>query len=208
VATVPVQRTYWRGTSVAPCVRRIRFSCAVLGAGLLMLLAWAPSYADPLGPRSSSALKLIEATAEALGGKDRILAVKTVRIVGYGQSAYQDGGGNVDPSPYAPRKWNNISQDRVSDYANNRMRLRGRSAPNFVFVFERSMRGTRFEVGLDGDVAFSVAADGRATRSHAASVRVRRIEMLANPIGSFEQRLTRRRHWASPDVSMACKRSI
>ena len=36
--------------------------------------------------------------AEALGGRDRILAIKTLTIEGYGQLAYQNGGGNITSS--------------------------------------------------------------------------------------------------------------
>lgn len=53
---------------------------------------------------NSRAAQVVEAAAEALGGKQRIEAVKTLKIVGYGQLAYQDGGGNISSSPLAPQK--------------------------------------------------------------------------------------------------------
>lgn len=131
---------------------------------------------------TSPELKLVNAAAQALGGRDRILAIKTVRIVGYGQNAYQDGGGNITASPDAPQKWINISQDRVIDYAGSRMRLEQRQNQDFVFAYERNMRGQRAVQGLDGDVAFNVQGE-RAVRANEAAARARRIEMLANPIG-------------------------
>jgi hypothetical protein len=54
-------------------------------------------------PRSS------RTAAEALGGRDRILAIKTLTIEGYGQLAYQNGGGNITSSIDAPQKWTSIS---------------------------------------------------------------------------------------------------
>jgi glyoxylase-like metal-dependent hydrolase (beta-lactamase superfamily II) len=44
------------------------------------------------------------------------------------------------------------------------------------------MRGIVSTQGLDGDVAFNIGADGRATRANAAAARARRMEMLAHPI--------------------------
>jgi hypothetical protein len=127
--------------------------------------------------------KLVHAAAQALGGRDKVLAVRTLRIAGYGANAYQDGGGNITASPDAPMKWLNITQDRVIDYASGRMRLQQRQTQAFVFAYERNMRGVRVEQGLDGDVAFNVQGDGRAVRASAAAARTRRLEMLNNPIG-------------------------
>jgi len=48
-------------------------------------------------------LQVINRAADALGGKERILSVKTLTIYGYGQQAYQNGGGNIAASPDAPQ---------------------------------------------------------------------------------------------------------
>jgi hypothetical protein len=131
----------------------------------------------------SPELKLVNAAAQALGGRDKILAIRTMRIVGYGANAYQDGGGNITASPDAPQKWINIWQDRTIDYGNRRMRLQQRLTQDFVFAYERNMRGVRGDQGLDGDIAYNLQADGRAVRAGTAAARARRIEMLNNPIG-------------------------
>ena len=39
--------------------------------------------------------QLVTRAADALGGRDRVMAVKTLQIVGYGELAYFNGGGNI-----------------------------------------------------------------------------------------------------------------
>src|SRR5688572_11381535 len=46
------------------------------------------------GQGSSPALQLVTRAADALGGRDRVMALKTLQIVGYGELAYFNGGGN------------------------------------------------------------------------------------------------------------------
>jgi len=134
---------------------------------------------------SISARKLIVMAADALGGEDRILAVKSIAIDGYGQLAYQNGGGNITASPDAPQKWTNINGlRRVIDVEHGRMRLQQRQFQDFVFAYERNMtgRGPAAIQMLDGDVAFNVGVDGRATRASDAVARQRRIEWLNHPV--------------------------
>jgi glyoxylase-like metal-dependent hydrolase (beta-lactamase superfamily II) len=133
---------------------------------------------------NSRAAQVVEAAAEALGGKQRIESVKTLKIVGYGQLAYQDGGGNISSSPLAPQKWININaHQRTIDFAHERMRLQQRNVQDFVFAYERNMTGAaRVDQALDGDVAYNVGPDGKPMRASEDSVRARRIEMLNNPL--------------------------
>jgi glyoxylase-like metal-dependent hydrolase (beta-lactamase superfamily II) len=129
-------------------------------------------------------MKTVNAAAEALGGKDRILSVKTIRIDGYGQQAYQNGGGNPTGSPDAPQKWVNINgMVWTFDLEHNRMRRQQRLVQDFVFAYARNMNGdTRADQRLDGDVAWNVGANGRAARANDAAARGRRIDMLNNPL--------------------------
>jgi glyoxylase-like metal-dependent hydrolase (beta-lactamase superfamily II) len=121
--------------------------------------------------------------AEALGGRARILSLRTLVIEGYGQAAQQNGGGNVTSSPDAPQKWQNLNgYTRIVDLTNGRMRVRQRQSGDFVFATLRNMRGAVSVQALDGDVAFNVNADGIATRASAAAARTRRMEMHAHPI--------------------------
>src|SRR5437899_5098707 len=129
-------------------------------------------------------LQVINRAAEALGGKDRILSVKTLTIYGYGQQAYQNGGGNITASPDAPQKWVNVNGlHRTIDLEHGRMHLEQRLVQDFVFAYARNMNGdTRVSQFLDNDIAFNAGADGRPVRAPDAAVRARRIEMLGNPV--------------------------
>jgi glyoxylase-like metal-dependent hydrolase (beta-lactamase superfamily II) len=121
--------------------------------------------------------------AEALGGRERILSIRTLTVEGYGQAAQQNGGGNVTSSPDAPQKWQNFNDyARVIDLVNGRMRVRQRQYGDFVFATLRNMRGALTRQGLDGNVAFNIDAEGRATRSSAGVARARRMEMHAHPV--------------------------
>ncbi len=146
----------------------------------LALLAGYTSWAQ--APATTPA-RLVDAAAEALGGKARIQALRTLTITGYGQIGQQNGGGNIDSNPQAPQKWTNISGSiRTIDLERGRMRLVQTATQDFVFAYERNMRGIRAEQRLDGDVAFNMGANGRPARAGAAVVRARRLEMLNNPI--------------------------
>jgi len=52
--------------------------------------------------QTQAGVRLITGAAEALGGRERILAVKTIVLEGYGEAAYMNGGGNISASPDAP----------------------------------------------------------------------------------------------------------
>ena len=150
---------------------------ALSGAALILAAGMAgqgqvPPAADPVAQ-----------AAEALGGRARLLSLRTIVVEGYGQAAQQNGGGNVTSSPDAPQKWQNLNgYSRTVDLANGRMRVRQRQSGDFVFATLRNMRGALSVQGLDGDVAFNVNADGVATRASAAVARTRRMEMHAHPI--------------------------
>ena len=131
----------------------------------------------------SAGRSLIGRAAEALGGRDRILALKTLTIEGYGQLAYQNGGGNITSSVDAPQKWITVNDYvRVVDLEHMRTRVRQRQANDFVFAAAQNMKGVVSTQVLDGDVAFNINAAGAATRAAAAAARARRMELLAHPI--------------------------
>src|SRR5438552_17247297 len=70
-----------------------------------------------------AAIRLIAGAADALGGRDRVLAVKTIVLEGYGEAAYQNGGGNISASPDAPQKWVSIPEyQKTIDLEHRRMR--------------------------------------------------------------------------------------
>ena len=133
--------------------------------------------------QAPGAADVVARAATALGGRDRILAIRTLTIEGYGQLAYQNGGGNITSSPDAPQKWITVNgYSRVVDLANMRTRVRQRQANDFVFAAAANMRGVVSTQALDGDIAYNVNAAGAATRAPAAAARARRMELLAHPI--------------------------
>jgi glyoxylase-like metal-dependent hydrolase (beta-lactamase superfamily II) len=148
---------------------------------VLVILALIPHLAD-VAAQSNSGGALITRAAEALGGRDRILAIKTLTIEGYGQLAYQNGGGNITSSIDAPQKWISVNDHvRTIDLANMRTRVRQRQANDFVFAAAQNMKGVVSTQALDGDVAFNINAAGAATRAPAAAARARRMELYAHP---------------------------
>jgi hypothetical protein len=132
----------------------------------------------------SAEMRVVNNAAQAMGGKDRILSVRNLTILGYGQQAYQNGGGNIVASPDAPQKWININgSKRVIDFEHNRMKLEQRMVQDFVFAYARNMNGdTRVNQGLDGDIAYQTGFNGRMARANAEGARARRIEMLNHPL--------------------------
>ncbi|HEY9467628.1 MAG TPA: MBL fold metallo-hydrolase, partial [Vicinamibacterales bacterium] len=131
---------------------------------------------------SSPGRALVVRAAEALGGRDRILALKTLTIEGYGHLAYQNGGGNITSSIDAPQKWISVSDYvRTIDLEHMRTRVRQRQANEFVLAATQNMKGIVSTQSLDGDVAFNINATG-ATRAPAAAARARRMELLAHPV--------------------------
>ena len=132
---------------------------------------------------SSPGRAVVVRAAEALGGRDRILAIKTLTIEGYGQLAYQNGGGNITSSIDAPQKWTSISDYvRTIDLEHLSTRVRQRQANEFVFAAAANMKGIVSTQSLDGDVAFNINAAGAATRAPVAAARARRMELLAHPV--------------------------
>jgi glyoxylase-like metal-dependent hydrolase (beta-lactamase superfamily II) len=147
-------------------------------------IVWTISETGTLSGQSGRrALDLVTRAADALGGKARIQAVRTVTIEGYGQLAYQNGGGNITSSPDAPQKWIDINNYvRIVDLERWQTRVTQTQVNDFVFAAARNMRGVTSTQALDGEVAFNVNADGSATRAPGAAVRARRMEMLAHPL--------------------------
>src|ERR1700690_2964287 len=121
-------------------------------------------------------LKLVTGAAEALGGRERILAVKTLTIEG---SGIEPNVGQ-NPLPEAPlANWNVPEFKRTIDFASGRMRVEKHRVAQFDFALATDVHQTQ---GLDGDVAFNVNAEGKAQRASDAVARDRRVEMLGNPI--------------------------
>jgi glyoxylase-like metal-dependent hydrolase (beta-lactamase superfamily II) len=122
--------------------------------------------------------QLVVDAANAMGGVDRLLAVESLTLRGYGHEAYQDGGSRITTEPEAPEKVTNLTAyERVIDLTNSRTRVRARAFRAFVFAAEPMMRGQAREQSLDGSLAF----DGRVRQPEEVAMH-RRMELLPNPL--------------------------
>jgi len=150
---------------------------------LIAALAVGLALAGPMQSQPADARQVLMRAAEALGGVERIQAIKTIRLRGYGHDAYQDGGSLITTEPTAPEKMTIVTAyERVIDLPNNRTRVRAKQSRAFVFAAEAMMTGRPIDQALDGDVAFDVAPGGNARRLSSEVAMRRRMELLANPI--------------------------
>lgn len=120
--------------------------------------------------------QLIADAADALGGRERILALVSLRIEGEGDSP--NVGQNRLPDSELP-VW------RVTDYVRTVDLSTGRTATQQVRTAQFEFAGAtvqRQHTALDDDIAFTVTAEGRAVRAGADAARDRRIEMLHHPL--------------------------
>jgi len=137
--------------------------------------------------------QLVTRAADALGGRDRVMALRTLQIVGYGELAYFNGGGNITGDPEAPQKWQKVLEyTRTIDLEHWRSRVQQRLKMDFVFASTAGQLGlNRTSETLDGDVAYNVGGGFLAVPQSgtpqpqpagAAAARQRRVELLAHPV--------------------------
>jgi len=133
--------------------------------------------------RAGSEQQLINDAAAALGGRDKIQAVKTITIESSGDEP--NIGQNLTPD--APLNvWRVTDSNRTIDLANGRMHLRKVRVARFPYALATIQRQTQ---GLDGDVAFNVDEDGQAARLSQDAARDRRAEMLEHPLAAVRAAL-------------------
>jgi hypothetical protein len=140
--------------------------------------------------QGASARSVTEAAAKALGGLERIRAIKTIVLRGYGQYAYQMGGGRVTGSPDAPEKFIQVNDlARVWDLEHGRFQLSERRNMLFPFLGPFGHSFGLNDNRLDGNIAFDMVGE-RAQRVPQFldtpllldGVHMRRMWSLNNPI--------------------------
>jgi len=159
---------------------------------IFVLVAGFPMAAGAHGEDDTAALRpLIAQAANALGGVDRVRSVKNITLIGYGQYAYQFGGGNVTASPYAAQRFQAANDlRRVYDFANDRYQQTERRNMSFTFALQALTRWAPYNQILDGDLAFDIDAHGNGARIprftqsawQVDGVHMRRMWMLNNPV--------------------------
>ncbi|MEQ1575421.1 MAG: MBL fold metallo-hydrolase [Vicinamibacterales bacterium] len=140
----------------------------------------APATADPRVP-GTTAQQAISAAATALGGADKIHALRNISLVGYAQYAYQNGGGNITGMPGAPQKLIAANDyRRVYDLQNGRMYHQERRNDLFPFA---NYGGHDFALQrqvLDGTIAYNINQQNQAIRG--GDARDRRMWMHTHPV--------------------------
>src|SRR5271170_5377144 len=118
----------------------------------------------------SAGMKAVNSAAEALGGKDRLIAIRTLTIEGSGTAP--NIGQNPHPEGPLPTWW--VPElKRSIDLAHSRARTEQHRIGMFPFALPTDLRQNQ---SLDGDVAFNINApgninaEGRAQRASDAAV--------------------------------------
>jgi glyoxylase-like metal-dependent hydrolase (beta-lactamase superfamily II) len=121
--------------------------------------------------------QIVNDAAEALGGAERIQAVKTLVLQGEGSN----GNLGQDMTPEATGQAFKVTDyRRAVDVAGGRARVEQTRTPNFTFF--QGPQPQKQVFGIDGDVAYNVAANGTATRAANAVATDRRAELYHHPI--------------------------
>ena len=145
------------------------------------------------GQAAAPERQLVTRAADALGGRDLLMAIKTLQIVGYGEVAYFNGGGNITGDPDAPQKWQKVLEyTRIIDLEHWRTRVQQRLKMDFVFASTIGQLGlNRTNETLDGDIAYNIGGGFLAAPQSGAPqpqpagpavARQRRMELLAHPV--------------------------
>jgi glyoxylase-like metal-dependent hydrolase (beta-lactamase superfamily II) len=127
--------------------------------------------------RATPEQQIVNDAAAALGGAERVSAVKTLVLEGTG-TQYNLG---QDVVPGATGQTFTVSQfKRTVDVAGGRARTELTRAPNFAFF--QGPAPQKQVAGLDGAVGYNVAPNGTATRAPEAVTADRRAEVLHHPV--------------------------
>jgi glyoxylase-like metal-dependent hydrolase (beta-lactamase superfamily II) len=127
--------------------------------------------------RPSPEQQIVSDAAKALGGGDRIQAVKTLVIEGEGTN----GNLGQDMRPEATTQTFKVTAyKRAVDLAARRWRVEQTRTPNFTYF--QGQAPQRQVMGVDGDIAYNVAANGTASRAANAVAGDRRMEMYHHPV--------------------------
>ena len=128
--------------------------------------------------------RLIRDAASALGGAERILAVRTLVIEGEG--THHNLGQDLLPGA-AGQTFQVTRYRRAIDVPGERARTELERVPKFTF-----WQGLRPQIqvqGIDKSVGYNVAPNGSASRTAAAAVDDRRAELLRHPIAAVRAAL-------------------
>jgi glyoxylase-like metal-dependent hydrolase (beta-lactamase superfamily II) len=139
---------------------------------LILSIAVAGACASPPPER-----QVIDDAAAALGGAQRVTAVKSIVIQGSGTN----GNLGQDMTPDATGQTFTVSDyTRTMDVSGGRVRIEQTRTPNFTYF--QGPQPQKQVLGIDGDVAYNVAPNGTATRAAEAVAKDRQAELYHHPI--------------------------
>jgi len=142
-----------------------------------LLLAIVTAAAVTACTRTPPEQQIVNDAAAALGGRDRVLAVKTLTIEAEGWN----GNLGQDMTPEAAgQKFLLSGYKRSIDVPGGRARVEQTRTPNFAYF--QGQAPQKQVAGVDKDVAYNVAPNGDATRASNAAARDRRAEIYHHPI--------------------------
>jgi glyoxylase-like metal-dependent hydrolase (beta-lactamase superfamily II) len=141
--------------------------------GAVVLLAAATGACSKAAPEQ----QVINDAAAALGGRDRILAVKTLVIEGDGANG--NLGQDLTPER-AVQTFTLTNYKRETDVAGSRTRVEQTRTPTFPYF--QGQQPQRQILGVAGEVGYNVAPDGSATRIANAAAKDRRVEIYHHPL--------------------------
>jgi glyoxylase-like metal-dependent hydrolase (beta-lactamase superfamily II) len=121
--------------------------------------------------------QIVNDAADALGGRARVLAVKTVVIEGAGIN----GNLGQDMTPDTTGQAFALSgYRRAIDVATGRMRIEQTRTPNFTYF--QGQQSQKQVLGIDGAVGYNIAPNGTASRIPSAAANDRRADLYHHPL--------------------------
>jgi glyoxylase-like metal-dependent hydrolase (beta-lactamase superfamily II) len=132
-------------------------------------------------PRPATRAPTLDDVLRAMGGRDRVLDVRTLVLEGRGEN--YNLGQNRTPDADLP-VFEVTEYRRVYDFPNRRWRQEQLRAPRFP---AGNPTPQRQRIALDDGVAFNVLPDGRAQRVGATAFVERVNELLFHPVGLLQQ---------------------
>jgi glyoxylase-like metal-dependent hydrolase (beta-lactamase superfamily II) len=121
--------------------------------------------------------QIVNDAAAALGGRERVAAVRTLTVEGEG-TLYNLG---QDMRPGASgQTFTAAGFKRTLDVSGARMRTEYTRTPNFQYF--QGQQPQRIVQGQDGEVGYNIGANGNPARIGAAAARDRRAELYHHPI--------------------------
>jgi hypothetical protein len=158
---------------------------------MLLTAGVSPTIAQPAPPATDAAHAALASAAVALGGIERLRSVRNITLVGYGNYAYQFGGGNVTASVHAAQRYEAANDlRRVFDFEHRRYQQSERRNMSFSFALASLTSYAPVNQILDGDIAYDIGPDGRAARIprflpspwQLDGLHMRRMWMLNDPV--------------------------